>query len=423
MSSMKKIKKMIIAAVLVCSAMLLAGCGGGNGNGEGNSNSGEKEYSVTVKDALGNAYGSDVLVRFMQDGKQAAIQPCDENGTAAKTLALGTYEIELKFTDSSKTIHYEAGVTVTAENPKTDIVLAYGVSGETRDLYVSLKEHKAYEVAAGCTYVELKKGERSYFLFTPTEAGTYEFSVSCDADTVIGYYGAPHFVQEVSSAELKDGKFTVSIQKSMIGTGDTGTTVLVLGVDAMEDTKGGTICISRIGDPAATIEDLPWDIYQAKAEISKYTVAAGTKIKDFDITASGYTVVYNENDGFYHLNTADGPLVVVYLAKDPANGYLPCFKTILDKSGVNKYFFDENGECIKKETYNECLLQYVENADEATGVYPLTEDLKYIIQSRGEYAGWWNKDSINYIFKDSAGMPIAGLNTEIAWLFMCGYIE
>ena len=142
-----------------------------------------------------------------------------------------------------------------------------------------------------------------------------------------------------------------------------------------------------------------------------------------EITASGYNLVYNETDGFYHLNSADGPVVVVYLAKDPKNAYLPCFKNILDKSGVNKYFQDENGNYIKRESYSECLLEYIENADDAAGVYPMTEDLKYIIQSRGEYAGWWKSDSPNFIFKDSAGVPIAGLNTEIAWLFMCGYIE
>ena len=50
---MKLMKKLIIAAALMCSAMFLVACGGG-----------EVEYKVTVKDALGNTYGKDTIVEF-----------------------------------------------------------------------------------------------------------------------------------------------------------------------------------------------------------------------------------------------------------------------------------------------------------------------------------------------------------------------
>ena len=109
------------------------------------------------------------------------------------------------------------------------------------------------------------------------------------------------------------------------------------------------------------------------------------------------------------------------LTKD--SKYLACFKTILDNTGVVKYFFDEDENFIKKESYSECLLEYIEYADEKSGTYPLTKDLKYILEQRGEYAGWWDADSQMYLFVDENGVKVPGINADIAWLFMCCYAE
>ncbi len=414
MKFMKKSNVILIATTLMISALVLGACGG--------SKDGEVEYKVTVVDAIGNSYGSDVLVMFMQEGSQMAMQVCDENGVATKALAAGDYDIQLKMTDSDLTFTYEEGVTVSAKNPEAEIELSYTVNGDATTLGIGTKESDAYGVSVGCTSVELTAGERNYFLFTPTEAGTYEFSIADDADVTIGYYGAPHFVQDHSATEVVDNKFTVSVSDSMIGTGNTGTTVLVIGIDS-EKAENCILSVERTGDPEHTLADEPWTIYEKTVELKDYVLPEGTNLVDFDITekTDAYKLVFNEEDGYYHLNSADGPLVYVYLAEDP--DYLPCFKNILDRSGVSKYFFDENDEFVKKESYSECLLEYIEYADEKSGVYPLTKDLEYIIKQRGEYVGWWDSTSPNFIFSDATGTSIDGLNTEIAWLFMCCYAE
>lgn len=406
---MKIMKKLIIVAALMCSAMLLVACGGG-----------EAEYKVTVKDALGNTYGKDTIVEFYDGEEKVGMQICDENGVAAKILAKGTYTIKVTSTEDVTYAHDE--IQVTGSKTEVEVIVSNVITAEPELLYVGGDEYDAYNVNAGCTNVELAKGERSYFLFTPTEAGTYEFSVDSDSKTEIGYYGAPHFVQSASAAEVVDGKFKISVSESMIGTGNTGTTVMVIGVDSDEDINA-VLCIDRTGDAEKTLADEEWTIYKKTAELSQYTLPAGKTLVDFDVTASGYNVVLNKEDGFYHLNSADGPVVVVYLTEDPANGYLPCFKNILDRSGIAKYEFDADGNFVAKISYSECLLEYIEYADEATGVYPLTEDLKTIIQERGEYVGWWDSTKPDFIFKDTAGNPIPGLNTEIAWLFMCAYVQ
>jgi len=405
----KKISMLFLTAALMVSAMLLGACG----------NNGEVEYKVKVVDALGNAYGKEAIVMFMQDGSQVAMQVCDESGVATKTLAAGDYDIQLKVTDSKREFVYEEGVKVTAKNPEVEIELAYSVSGEPTVLTVGGKEFDAYQVPVGCTQVELVKGERTYFLFTPTEIGKYEFSIADDKDAVIGYYGAPHYVQENSALEVVDGKFSMSIKEGNIGTGNTGTTVVVIGIDSDKDSC--VLAVNRVGEPEYGIEDEPWTIYEATVDLVEYKLPAGTNLVDFDITekTDTYKLIYNKGDGYYHLNSENGPLVYVRLAEDPK--YLPCFKNILDRSGVSKYFFDENEEFVKKESYSECLLEYIECVDEESGVYPLTEDLKYIIQQRGDYVGWWDASSPDFIFKDATEAPIEGLNTEIAWLFMCCY--
>ena len=408
----KRFLSVILAALTAVSMLtVLSGCGG------------QKTYKVTVKDALGNPYKTGIVVEFNKNGKRVAMQPCDENGTAEKKLEKGKYEISLSFTDDKVKYYYEENQSVTARNNEIDIIMAYKVSGEPETLYVKSEEYDAYNLNVGCTYVELKSGKRNYFLFTPKTAGTYEFSIADGADAEIGYYGAPHYVQENNNAEVKDKKFEMSVSASMIGTGDSGTSVYVIGVDAGDKTKNCVIGINRTGDAKKTIEDEPWTVYNKTVELKDYTLPQGAQIKEFDLTASTdtYKFVFNKNDGFYHLNSETGPLVLVRLAEDC--DYIACFKTMLDRSGVVKYFFDKNEKFIKKESYSECLLEYIECVDENEGVYPLTEDLKYIIQQRGDYAGWWNSESNTYIFKDINGDIIPGINSEIAWLLMCCYIE
>lgn len=417
----KRIGALALCLLLLSMTLLLGACGGEQASTEGPDNGTDAEYVVKVVDGSGNPYTSGIIVQFMQNGEKVALQTIDANGVAAKTLAKGEYTVELMFTGNADEYYYEKeGLTLSAEQTELEVVLAKTVGGESQMLFVDGRDYEAFRVADGSSYVRLTEGDRSYFLFTPTTAGTYKFSVS-DASAQLGYYGAPHFVQSVNAAEVVDGGITVSVSAGMIGTGNSGTTVLVIGVDAGE-TDNCVLTIERIGEAERTLSDEPWSIYQATVEVTPYTLPAGAKLTNFDITASTdtYKLVLNEEDGFYHLDSADGPLVLMYLGEDVQ--YLDCFKTILEHTGVNRYFFDENGEFIRKESYVDCLMQYIECMDQDHGVYPLTEDLKYILQMEGEDSGWFDPDGSLYLFVDENGNYVDGINNEISWLFMCCYI-
>lgn len=397
--------KVLALAVLACMLLTLAACG--------EKTPAELTYKVTVADALGNPYTTGVVVSFLQNGKQAAMQVVGANGVAEKTLPTGDYTVELMFTGDEAGYHYDkTGLTLSAEKTELTVTLA------STSLFTESGEVPACHVTTGEHQVVLREGERNYFLFAPTQPGTYQFT-SSDANAQIGYYGAPHFVQSHSAAEVADNSFTISVSEGMIGTGDTGTSVYVIGIDASGVT-GCKLSVVRTGEPEHTLADEPWTVYEKTVELSAYTLPEGTVLEDFDLTASSdtYKLVLGA-DGFYHLGSAAGPLVYVRLGVD--SEYLACFKTIVDKSGVVKYFFDENDAFIKKESYTECLMEYIACMDESSGVYPLTEDLKYIIQQRGDYSGWFDKDADLYLFKDANGSIIPGINAEISWLFMCCY--
>lgn len=414
----KRLFAALLAAVLMCT--VLAGCT--EPETPPAAPTGDAAYRVTVADALGTPYTTGVVVRFMQDGKQAAMQVVNDQGVAEKTLPRGNYTVELMFTNNAEDYYYnKEGLTLTASETELNVLLTKATGTESVSLFANSQEHNAYRVDTGSTYVKLTAGKRSYFLFTPSVSGTYEFSTT-DANAVIGYYGAPHFVQSMNVAEVVDNKFTISVSASMIGVNGTGTTVIVIGIDS-NGLENCILNVQRIGEPEHTISDEPWRIYQTTAKLAKYKLPAGAKINEFDLTAKtdDYKLVFNENDGFYHLDSENGPLVLVRLGEK--SKYLDSFQKILETSGVTKYFFDENGTFQKKESYSECLTEYIANMDENSGVYPLTKDLMYIIQQRGEYSGWFDSGSSLYLFKDVNGNLIPDINAEISWLFMCCYIS
>ncbi len=434
---MKNVKKWLSFALALLLLVGLTACSGdGNTTGEettgANLGSNEAEYKVTVVNAKGKPYTEGVIVRFMQNGQQVSMQVVDENGCVAKVMEKGDYSVELMFTDTESEFVYDGDLTLTPEKTELEISLAYALGSESTELFHGETQYTSYYVGVCCTQVPLTAGERSYFLFAPTEPGVYEISAIGDVES-IGYYGSPFYIHDSSIEAVENNTFTTTIRAENIGTGG-GSTVLVIGIDA-GSADSCILSIERIGDPEKRPEDVPYEVYQVTAQLAPYTLPEGAVLQEFDLTASTdtYQLVFNSEDGFYHLDSEDGPLVLVRLGVD--NKYMSCYKAIMEKTGIRKYFYDENGNFLRREDYYDCLAQYIGKTDpngkemypgvmdKTAGVYPMTEDLKYIIQNHGGYNGWWDLTSETSIFQDNEGNPIPGINAEIAWLFMCVYME
>ena len=412
---LKNVKALLLAVTVLFCTVLLCACE------EKAAVSGDAAYAVTVLDAAGKP-ASNVIVKFMQDGKQVAMQPVDANGVATKTLKRGAYTVECIYTADNTTAYCDsAAAALSADKISTTVTLYKVVGGEGVDLTVEGADVKAYPVAAGGNYINVAKQTRNYFLFTPTEAGTYTISVD-NKDMKLGYYGSPYFVQSNSAAEVVENTFTISITESMIGTDNTGTVVMVIGVDGVAEDAKCILNVQRTGDPAWNVASEPWTEYKPTHTPAPFTLDRGGKELTYvDITGAtaDNQVVFNETDGLYHFGKADGPVVYIHLGKGAP--YVS-FQVMIQGDGpmggapLRKYYWNGEGrekkDFVKREDYTAIMVSYFENMDESTGVYPLTKDLAYIVQNA--CSGWWDSSSPDFIME--------GCNPEIGWMFALCYL-
>ena len=77
-----------LAALALMVILVLTGCGGGEPAPTAQQNA-DVEYKVTLTDALGNVYSDGIIVKFLQDGQEIAMQVVGADGTAVKKLPAG----------------------------------------------------------------------------------------------------------------------------------------------------------------------------------------------------------------------------------------------------------------------------------------------------------------------------------------------
>lgn len=366
-------------------------------------------YTVTVTDYSGKTK-TGVVVQFLKDGTAVAVKAVNAKGVAKATLEKGDYTVALAF--SGETLYYEETTAVlSASKTSLTVKVAGGVTGEQEELYVGM----AYHVDVGGTYVKLQADAINYFLFTPTEQGVYKFTTS-DPNAVISYWGGNTFfiADQTSSTDYSGNAFTRNVKEGNLGA------TFIIGITGAPDC---ILEITRLGDAILDDTDIVpqvWEGDQTPGSIYKVTGVGGKKLKYLDLTAATdtYKLVYNSADGFYHLNTADGP--VLYMNLGPNAPYVSMYNMLgftgFGGTSLNKTFHDENGKAIRREDYTACMVKYVECIDETYGVYPLNDDLIYMIQQGGDYKGWWNSENGNYLFAD-----LPGLNPQIAWMFAVCY--
>ena len=366
-------------------------------------------YSVTVTDYNGNPK-TGVVVQFQKGETVLAMVPVNDKGVAAADLEDGDYTVKLMF--SGEELYYEEkGAVLTKTAPHITVQVAAAVSGEPEELSVG----DAYYVGVGGTYVQMQANVVNYFLFEPTVAGNYRISTS-DPEAVLSYWGGNTFFvhESTDSTDYANNSFTRNVKENNLGS------TYVIGITGAEDC---ILEITRIGDPILDETDFPITVYEGTKEVTKYPDLPSGKSKKY-VNISGktdsVTLVLNENDGYYHVGTADGP--VMYMDLSSAAPHVPLYGMMgmasIGGENITQHFYNENGELIRREQYNTLLKEYASNVDKTYGVYPLTEDLKYMIQQAGSRKGWWDVESPNYQFED-----VPNLNTEIAWMFACCTVE
>ena len=362
------------------------------------------DYTVTVLDTKGAAAGG-VRVLIYSGDKQVA-KTTDKSGKITATLERGTYTVKVGNTTN---LYDDKAAVLTVGQPNLTLWLATQLD-TSKELMIgdpiTEQDVTVYYVSECATYVPLKAGERNYFLFEPTRGGTYRFDAS-NSYAKVGYFGTDMFVFSDNIATITANAFTLSVQDTEVGN------VFVIGIDAATNCSAAVIRVTRVGDPAWSIENEPTTEYKGSGAPAKVTAPSG--LVDVDIKSSTeYHLVYNDKDGYYHLNSVSGPVVYVRM-----NSKYASIMGLLEEFGnMTAYMYNADGTFKAKEQYAPLMQQYVDNMDKTQKVYPLTKDLEYMIRNFGNSQNWWNEGQPGYLFEE-----VSGVNPANAWMFLFCYAE
>ena len=392
------------------------------------------DYTVTVLDGMGFPMEG-VEVSFMNENTAAAKAVTDKDGKASVKLTSGEYSVEIAASDDYF-VPSEA-FKVNADAPALEITLV-AFAKDPEMVYPGATETDTvlagvYNVDLGSFRVPVEKGKIRYLFFTPKEGAVYH--IYTDSDKVeVGYYGGSFFVTPNNTGVVdENGVLIYEFLHTSVGS------KVVLGLTATSASVDScTVTIIKASDIEIQDVERPWEQYvPTQIPDSKVTTPSGTmKYVPIEINFSTMQgtkeieVVYNEKDGYYHLNTADGP--VLYVRISQSTKYMDPLKSIVEFTNIGRYFYDEDGKLIKKESYCDAIYinthnfpnnknpYYAQVADSKYGVVPLNEELIYILKNMGA-DDWYVKSSPDYIF-DNATIP-ADVMPQNAWLFACVYFE
>ena len=178
----------------------------------------------------------------------------------------------------------------------------------------------------------------------------------------------------------------------------------------------GVFKIEKVSDIDLSPEELPYTDYKKTQNIEKFTFGGGNLV-NFDITNLLYSAVYNEADGYYHLNSKDGP--VIYIRLTVPTAYTESLEKICETQPFQHYLYDDDGKFTGKISYISMMNEYFAAADDTAGIYPLTNDLAVCIKDMGNYLGWFKPAAAgeeHIIFGNT-------IITDNVWLFACCYVQ
>lgn len=234
--------------------------------------------------------------------------------------------------------------------------------------------------------------EYTVFDFEPDSTGEYTFSISNGKLGIVSNHG-----------------MWVVVTPSEETVAETSTVWSCISV-------GQHIYVAIIADSAeanVTITYKPEE-YEETVYLTYENVSAPSKFEfkadsdellyiDFEDKNVNYAVL--GEDGFYHLDSADGPILFVNF--DDAIMNLADAVNYGQLKGIVK-----DGEDEVYYEYNTAFLEYIDCADKDTLLYPLTIDLIVIYKNVGAFHGWYEEDSV-----------WVGGNEGDNWMFACYYDE
>ena len=368
-------------------------------------------YTVSVIGSDGNARQG-AVVRFYLGEEQVTMVPTDAEGAATAELAAGTYTVVIDNILGEK--YDTANVTLLPESPALSVQLfAQPTTGEDIFAYSTLAgdyvDCHALRIDEGAYWVDLAAGDMTYFIFIAPRGGMFRIRADEQLPLSVGYYGSTFYVLPESTAVEENNSILVEVYDDMVNY-----YAFVIGIGSEDAAL--TSCVLHVeyaGERELTPEDMPWTDVMPEATLGAYQKPAGT-VRPFDVTSTKVQAVYNPADGYYHLNSADGAVLMLNIGNN--SPYMDALTTVCDNMRLGVYVYDEQGNFVSKDSYNELIRAYAAVAD--GGYYPLDATLASVMQVVGAYIGWYDASSPMYLFTEQ---PL--VVPENAWLFACAYVQ
>lgn len=385
-----------------------------------------ENYGLWIVDGQGNAM-TDIFVKVMKDEEQVKLYPFNGEFLSME-LDTDTYELELDLSQLNGTYTYDESLCVLSPDKRTTTIRLFRTVDSSKDIFVGApisKDYTAFRITEGSYKVALTPNDYTFFIFAPTKAAIYTVTYECESELAVSYHGSTFFVQ---GADLTEGSTEIAKYENGISVDIYSSNIGADYVFAVRS-SGATECIlniKNVGDPGTRLVDEPWTAYlEDEEKVAEHLqVSKDGTYKKIDLSDLSFTAVFNENDGFYHLNSADGPIIFIDMTSD--TDYISSLHTICANQRMGIYIYDNNGNITEKRSFNELFLQYGMPADTDTVVddpvrVPLTEKLAEAIKSYGDKYSWWAVGSEQNLF---TSVHIGGsYNQKYAWLLFCGYYE
>ena len=440
--------KNLLKVISLVTLISLSGCTGNTSSTTSNTNSnggstssnsslvapeGTIIYKVQVLLPNGEKAGEGLQVQWCDDVNCISANT-DANGVATQFLKPNTYDVHVF--NFGETYACELGIKSSKDTPSIEVklhdVLNYNGGNGSKDNPYVVNEG-VYNITLSNIDTEAKVAEEVFVGFVPIRPGKYIIeSWSDTTDTInpkVGYYGNnPHYIPENPIGDMVDDdsgdtdnfrlEFNIALEE-FVNTGEVDEEGNMI---YEKDANGNYISggIFRFGIGASEIrreKSFPIIIkylehYEAPKVIAEEMEVTETLTKcdnaltdtiwkDCEINGLD-TAVYNEADGKYHLDDADG--YVLYAKISQPCSYIDKAFTEVEDSGSNALTLD-NGT----KDYTSFIDKYAENCND-DGVYPVTNELKTFLEYYYLASEMWILSVSETIVADGSG-----------WLFAVGY--
>ena len=237
----------------------------------------------------------------------------------------------------------------------------------------------------------------SLFDFVPAEAGTYKFTVP--AGVTLAQYGyAAWNLMETAENGVLEVVATAAEQTIMIGLSG--------------DVSSVNVIIEKTADYVAPQETIYQNYTQTTPVDSNFEMPQGEFVS-IDITQK-QTIVLG-NDGYYHLGSFDGPVILVNLNSD---GFT---LATLYGAGAPITMRGEKYTGEDGKTYCYDYMSFITGGyydySRVNDYHPLNADLMAFFQDYGTAQGWYMQGLSGF-----AAINAGGFNEESAWMVAMGTV-